>query len=53
MSNSDFQEEFCLLQQCSIARERAVMKHIVDSRLKVNDFVIHLYGLEIHVTLLF
>ena len=50
MSNSDLQEEFCLLQLCSIARERAVMKYIMDSRLEVNDFMIHLYDLEIYVT---
>ena len=50
MSNSDFQEEFHLLQPCSIARERAVTEYVADSRLDVNDFTIHLYGLELCVT---
>ena len=50
MSNSDFQEEFCVLQPCSIVRERAVTKYVTDSRFEVNDFVIHLYDLEIYFT---
>ena len=53
MFNSDLQKEFCLLQPCSIARERAVMEYITDSRLDANDITIHLSGLEVCIALLF
>ena len=36
-----------MLRPCSIARERAVMKHIMDSGLDMNDFVIDSGGLEL------
>ena len=44
--------EFHLLRSCSIARERAITEHVVDSSLDESDFVIHLRGLELRVTLL-
>ena len=41
-----FRWSFVLLQPCSITRERAVPKRIMDSGLDINDFVIHSSGFE-------
>ena len=48
-----FRWSFVLLRLCSIARERAVTKHITDSWLDMNNFVIHSSGFELWINYLF
>ena len=42
-----FRWSFVVLRLCSIARERAVTKHMMDSWLDTNDFVIHSSGFKL------